>query len=71
MSSKGIALLEKDSDRDVLRRACRKAGIKIHVIEALVEAELDQVGKMRKRGLNERIDYILSEMDDDPQEGDA
>lgn len=71
MNSKGIALLEKDSGRDVLRRACRKARVPISVIEALVEAELDQIGKMRKRGLNDRFDEILSELDDDQQEGDA
>lgn len=59
--NKGIALLEKESGRDALKRACRKAKIPIATIEALVSAELDQVGKLRKRGLWENFDEILSE----------
>lgn len=48
---KGISLLDKDSGRNALKRACRKAGVGIKVIEDLVEAELEQAGKLRKRGL--------------------
>lgn len=64
MSFKGISLLDKDSGRAALKRACRKAGVGIKVIEDLVEAELDQVGKLRKRGLMERIDEILAAAED-------
>lgn len=64
MSIKGISLLDKDSGRDALRRACRKAGVRIKVIEDLVEAELEQAGKLRKRGLMERIDEILAAAED-------
>ena len=61
MKGRAIALLEKDSGRDALKRACRKAKVSIGTIEALVEAELEQVGKLRKRGLWERFDEVLSE----------
>jgi len=64
MTFKGISLLDKDSGRDALKRACRKVGVKIKVIEELVEAELEQAGKVRKRGLIERIDEILGGEDE-------
>jgi hypothetical protein len=60
MSFRGISLLDKSTGRDALKRACRKAGVKVKVIEDLVTAELDQTGRVRKRGLMERIDEILA-----------
>lgn len=41
------------------------AGVKIGVLEELIEAELDQQGKRRKRGLWDEFDRIL----DDAAEG--
>jgi len=57
-------LLDEESGRTALKRACRKAGVGIKVIEDLVEAELEQVGKLRKRGLMDRIDEILAAAED-------
>ncbi|MDP3156599.1 MAG: hypothetical protein Q8N23_28265 [Archangium sp.] len=65
MKSKGITLLEPGPGRDALKRRCRDNKISISIIEQLVEAELDQVGKKVKRGLHERFDEILSAVEDD------
>lgn len=64
MNHKGIPLLESGGGRDTLKRACRREKIPIAVFEALVEAELEQVGKLKKRGLWERFDEILGEISD-------
>jgi hypothetical protein len=69
MSPKGIPLLESGSGREALKRACRKARVPIAVFEALVEAELEQAGKLKKRGIRERFDEILGELTDDNDGG--
>jgi hypothetical protein len=39
-------------------------GVPIEVLDDLVGAELEQIGKLRKRGLYERIDDILDQLED-------
>jgi hypothetical protein len=67
MSPKSLPLLESGG-REALKRACRAAKIRIGYIDQLVEAELEQVGRLRKRGLKERFDKILGEITADPDE---
>ena len=55
----GIPLFEQGDARDALKRRCREAKVSITLLEALVEAEVEQIGKQRKRGLRERFDEIL------------
>lgn len=64
MKSKGITLLDPGPGRDALKRRCRENKVSIATIESLVEAELEQVGKRKKRGLHERFDEILSSVED-------
>ncbi len=66
--SKGIALLEKDSGRDILKKVCRKHNVKVQLIEQLVEAELEQVGKLRKRGLYDKFDDVLDQFIEEGEE---
>lgn len=66
MRNKGITLLEPGPGRDALKRRCRENKISIRMIEELVDAELEQVGKRKKRGLHERFDEILSSAEQDP-----
>lgn len=68
MRTKGIALLEKDGGRDILKRVCRSAGVKIGLVETLIDAELEQIGKRRRHGLFERFDEILGEAIDGTDE---
>lgn len=55
----GIPLFDQGDARDALKKRCREAKISISVLEALVQAELEQVGKRQKRGLWEQFDDIL------------
>lgn len=68
---KGIVLLENGPGRDALKRHCRKLKVSVTAFEALVDAELEQVGKLRKRGLWEKFDEILNEIADSQSEREA
>jgi hypothetical protein len=61
---RGLPLFEPGDGRDLLKKRCREVKVPINVLESLVEAELRQVGKMRKRGLYEEIDEVLSPLVD-------
>jgi hypothetical protein len=67
MSTKSLPLLEYGG-REALKRACRAAKIPIGAIDQLIDAELEQVGRLRKRGLKERFDQILGEITTDADE---
>jgi hypothetical protein len=55
----GIPLFEQGDARDSLKKKCREAKIPIKLLEDLVEAEIEQIGKLRKRGLREKFDHLL------------
>lgn len=55
----GIPLFDQGDAREALKRRCREAKISIKLLEDLVEAEIEQIGKLRKRGLRERFDQLL------------
>ena len=55
----GIPLFEQGDARDALKKKCREAKIPIKLLEDLVEAEIEQIGKLRKRGLREKFDQLL------------
>jgi hypothetical protein len=58
----GISLLEKGEGRELLKKHCRKVGLPVRVIEELVRIELDQVGRVRRRGMFDRFDDVLSNL---------
>lgn len=58
----GIPLFEQGEARDALKKKCREAKIPIKLLEDLVEAEIDQIGKLRKR-LKDRFDQLLDSSD--------
>lgn len=63
-----VVLLAKPEGRVLARTHCMDAGFDINFLDELVEAELDQVGKQRKKGLWDSFDDILDRME---AEGDA
>lgn len=65
----GIKLIERGHGSDLLKKRCREIGVPVQIIRNLVAAELEQVGKLRKRGLAERFDEILGELVDAEGEG--
>ena len=61
MANTGVVLLDSDTGRQIVKRHCRHDKISITVIEDLIAAEMEQAGKLRKRGMYERFDEIFSE----------
>jgi hypothetical protein len=55
----GIPLFEQGDARSALRQRCRRARISIRILDELVHAELEQVGKRRRGGLFEKFDDLL------------
>lgn len=62
-----VVLLNSPEGRDLVKKACRKAGVTLRTLEQLITAEAGQQGKMRKAGLWEEFDAIL----DEAQQGEA
>jgi hypothetical protein len=61
-----VPLLAPESEgRKLTRQLCRKHKIKIAEFEELVQAEVEQIGKLRKRGLSDQFDDILDRMADE------
>ena len=56
-----VVLLNSDEGRSLIKKKCRAAGVRMAVLEELIEAELDQLGKKRKAGLWEEFDRILED----------
>lgn len=61
MADSGVVLLDSTTGRRIVRRQCREEGVEVTLLEDLVGAELDQIGKLRKRGLFERFDELLDD----------
>jgi hypothetical protein len=59
-----LPLFENSESREIAKRHCRSIGISIKTLEALIEAEVDQLGKQRKRGLWHTFDDLLLEEDE-------
>lgn len=62
MANSGVVLLDSKTGRRIVRRQCREEDIEPDLLESLVRAELEQIGKLRKRGLFERFDDLLDEV---------
>ena len=45
----GIPLFEQGDARDALKKRCREAKIPIKLLEDLVEVEVEQIGKQKRR----------------------
>ena len=54
-----VVLLKSGEGRALVKKKCRSAGMRIGLVEELIDAELDQQGKMRKAGLWEEFDRIF------------
>ena len=54
-----VVLLDSEMGRKIVQKHIKKEKIPAGLLEELVGAELEQEGKLRKRGLSERFDEIL------------
>ena len=59
MTMKSIPLFQQSEAREALKKRCREAKVSIKLIEDLVDAVSEQIGKERKRGLPDRIESLL------------
>jgi len=56
-----VVLLKSEEGRALVRSKCRAAGMRIGTVEELIEAELEQRGKMRSAGQWQEFDRIFDE----------
>ncbi len=61
MSRNIVVLLKSNEGRALVEEKCQAAGMRIETLEELIKAELDQQGKMRKRGLRYEFDHIFDD----------
>jgi hypothetical protein len=59
-----VVLLDQEDGRALVKRACRSNGIRFAEFQELVQAEVEQTGKQKKRGLWDQFDDILDRMED-------
>ena len=68
MPNSHVVLLRSEAGRRLVRSKCRAAGLDPSILEQLIATEIDQQGKLRKRGIteafNEIFDGIETETDD-------
>lgn len=61
-----VVVLDPDGEgRKLVKQLCRTHRIRLAEFEELVQAEVEQTGKLRKRGLWEQFDDILDRMDEE------
>jgi len=65
MSRNVVVILDQKEGRNLVKRLCRKYSVRIAEFEELVHAQVNQVGKQRRRGLWAEFDDILDRMDED------
>lgn len=65
MTANVVVLMRSEKGRALVREKCKEAGLDMAVLERLIEAELDQVGKLKKRGLWVNFDEIFADLDGD------
>ena len=56
-----------EQGRRLVRDKCRADGLDMSVLEQLVNLELDQAGKLRKRGLWQDFDDVFGGLDSDEE----
>jgi len=62
MARNVVVLLNSEQGRNMVAQKCKQLDLPLHVLEQLIEAELDQQGKRRKRGLYEEFDEIFDSL---------
>ena len=60
-----VVLMRSERGRRLVREKCEVAGLDIDILERLIDAELGQVGKLRKRGIRLEFDDIFGELNEE------
>ena len=63
-----VVLLRSEEGRKLVRERCKQRNLSISTLEQLIAAEVEQQGKLRKRGIREEFDEIFDEIAEEDQE---
>lgn len=64
-SPMGIVLLESKTGKALVKEKCQQRGIDPSLLGELLGVELEQLGRLRRRGINDQIDELLSTYSND------
>ena len=68
MSNGHVVLLRSEAGRRLVRSKCREADLDPGVLEQLIAVEMDQQGKLRKRGITEAFNEIFDNIESETDE---
>ena len=68
MSNGHVVLLRSEAGRRLVRSKCRETDLDPSVLEQLIAVEMDQLGKLRKRGITEAFNEIFDNIDTETDE---
>ena len=63
-----VVLLRNEAGRRLVRSKCREADLDPGVLEQLIAVEMDQQGKLRKRGITEAFNEIFDNIETETDE---
>lgn len=65
MPKSHVVLLQSEAGRKLIRSKCKDKELDPVVLEQLITAEIDQQGKLRKRGITEAFNEIFDGIETD------
>lgn len=68
MSNGHVVLLHSEAGRRLVRSMCKESGLDPDILERLIEVEMDQQGKPRKRGITEAFNEIFDNIEAETDE---
>jgi len=63
-----ITLLRTEKGRRLVEEKCKAKNLNGHVLEELINVEIDQIGKQRRHGIWDGIDGIFDKWNEDKDE---
>ena len=63
-----VVLLRSEAGRRLVRSKCKDAELDLSVLQQLIAVEVDQQGKLRKRGITEAFDEIFDNIETETDE---
>ena len=63
-----VVLLRSEAGRRLVRSKCKHAGLDPSVLDQLIAVEMDQQGKLRKRGITEAFNEIFDSIETETDE---
>lgn len=67
MSRNVVVILDQKEGRNLVKRLCRKHGVRLAEFEELVQSQVNQLGKQRRRSMWLEFDDILDRMDEESE----